>query len=257
MKPQTQILIIALAIAIAITLALTVALVCLSYANEPVGGEEHTTGRESEATTVYLPVISPPDTDTDTWESESLFPEETDTDAPMYYDNGLRFSSNGDGTCVLLGIGTCTDACVVIPEYAPTGELVTEIKSKAFYGCSSITAIQIPATVEYIGDLAFAACQNLVYISVNTQNSYYCDVEGVLYSADLSLLMAYPSMRSGSTANISSITTEIAEMAFYNCTYLTRICYSGTAEQWDQIRIGAKNYSLTAAAKSFESIGGK
>ena len=58
-------------------------------------------------------------------------------------------------------------------------------------------------------------------------------------------------MRAGSTLNIPSSVSVISEMAFYNCVYLRSISYGGTAEQWEQIRIGSKNYSLTAASKSF------
>ena len=31
--------------------------------------------------------------------------------------------------------------------------------------------------------------------------------------------------------------------------------YAGTPEEWEQIRIGSKNYSLTAAAKTFGAVG--
>jgi hypothetical protein len=41
------------------------------------------------------------------------------------------------------------------------------------------------------------------------------------------------------------------EMAFYNCTYLTQIYYTGTPAQWESISIGSKNYSLIASAKTF------
>jgi hypothetical protein len=64
-------------------------------------------------------------------------------------------------------------------------------------------------------------------------------------------------MRAGNTATISVSTTEILEMAFYNCAYLTHVHYTGTAEQWEHISIGSKNYSLTAAAKTFGNGGKK
>ena len=103
---------------------------------------------------------------------ETTFVEETTT-APEEVtmpSNTLSFASAGDGTCTVVGIGTCTDACVVIPAYSPAGERVTTVSARAFYGCKQINAIQIPSTVEHIGALAFANCPNLVYISVSDEN---------------------------------------------------------------------------------------
>ena len=165
--------------------------------------------------------------------------------------NTLAFASAGDGTCTLVGIGSCTDSCVVIPSYSPAGDRVTTIAARAFYGQKQINAIQIPASVEHIGVLAFANCPNLVYISVSDQNEDYCDIDGILYTSDGRELLLYPPMRAGASVTISLVTTEIAEMAFYNCAYLTHVYYTGTPEMWERITIGAKNYSLIAASKTF------
>ena len=41
------------------------------------------------------------------------------------YSEGLKFTSNGDGTCSVSGIGTCTDTEIVIPPVSPMGDAVT------------------------------------------------------------------------------------------------------------------------------------
>ena len=46
---------------------------------------------------------------------------------------GLTFTSNGNGTCTLTGLGSCRDICVVIPATSPSGDKVTAIGSQAFY----------------------------------------------------------------------------------------------------------------------------
>ena len=43
-------------------------------------------------------------------------------------------------------------------------------------------------------------------------------------------------------------------MAFYGCTYLEEIRFSGSPAQWENIRIGTKNYSLTAASVAFYAV---
>ena len=45
---------------------------------------------------------------------------------------GLEFTSNGDGTCYVAGIGECTDTDIVIPEVSPTGDVVIAIGTYAF-----------------------------------------------------------------------------------------------------------------------------
>jgi len=230
-KAKASMIPIAVGLVFAMILALSVSLIGLS-ANEPPDAGQATDTESG----------SP---DTAPASGESLPPLQ----APP--TSGLRFTKNGDGTCILSGLGDCTDACVVIPAYSPEGDRVTEIAALALYGCSTVTAIQIPSTVAVIGNLAFANCPNLVYVSVSEQNQNFRDIDGVLYSADEKTLILYPALRAGSTAEIRPVTKRICDMAFYNCQHLSRILFAGSAEEWECIAIGTQNYSLTAAAKSF------
>ena len=235
---MTQILTISIAILFAMALSLTVALICLSY----TGGSTQT---QSKDDTKDPAPIKPP---TDTTETTTLPPVVLPT--PEETGNGLAFTSNGDGTCILSGIGKCTDACIVIPSLSPSGDAVVGIAPRALYGCAA-SAIQIPSTVTSIGDLAFADCPNLIHISVDIRNAYYCDIDGVLYTSDGYILLTYPAMRAGKSITISPVTAEIHDMAFYNCAYLSHVYYTGSAEQWEALAIGSKNYSLAAASKTF------
>lgn len=184
-------------------------------------------------------------------------PGESSTDTPSNTEpstnskGSLEFLSNGNGTCSVTGLGTARSASIVIPEYSPTGDLVTAIAPQAFYGEQTITSIHIPASIVHIGNLAFAECKDLSYISVSRENSAYRSLDGVLYTADLSVLILYPPCRAGESLTIHTATTVIREMAFFNCIYLQRIDYTGSPSQWERISIGAKNYSLLAIAKSF------
>ena len=240
MKPMTQTLLIALAILFSIALSLSVSLLCLSFAH----GEVEEPDYEILPPTEPLPVTTAPIpvTEAPTEELVTVLPD---------VSNGLRFVSNWDGTCRVADVGTCKDACVVIPTHSPYGDRVIAIDGGAFFGCSTITAVQIPATVISIGDLAFAACENLMYLSVSPQNPAYCDLDGVLYTADLSTLIQYPPLRAGAELTIRVATVTVKEMAFYNCVYLKSIRYTGTPQQWEDMVIESKNYSLTAAAKTF------
>ena len=79
---------------------------------------------------------------------EERIPKET---APS---EGLQFTSNGDGTCYLSGIGTCTDRDIVIPS-VHNGERVTAIGVSVFYGNQGLRSVVIPNGVTTIGDSAF------------------------------------------------------------------------------------------------------
>lgn len=236
---MTQILTISIAILFAMALALTVALICLSYVEggKPEEGEEY-----DSRDTGTLP--SPDRTEESTTVPPVILPK------PEEIKNTLAFTSNGGGTCTLTGIGNCTDTYIVIPSVSPAGEVVVAIAPRALYGCPA-TAIQIPSTVSAIGALAFADCPNLIHISVDIQNAYYCDIDGVLYTSDGYSLLTYPAMHAGKSITISSVTCEILDMAFYNCSYLSHIYYTGSAEDWERIAVGSKNYSLSAASKTF------
>ncbi len=230
-SPMPQIAILALAILFAMAFALTVSLVGLSIKNDaPITTTENTNEHSECAESTTLESKDPP-SQTETAE--------------------LAYRSNKDGTCELVGIGNYLDACIVIPEQNPAGDRVTSIAPRAFFGLSQITAVQIPASVNSIGELAFGECGRMVYISVNEQNPSFCDVDGILFTKDKRRLLFYPPMRAGECISISTDTTEIGEMAFYNCVYLRHVSYLGTADMWENIQIAPKNHSLIAASKSF------
>ena len=156
-----------------------------------------------------------------------------------------------DGTKQVRVIRDNSDPFVIIPDQSPLGDTVTAIATRALMGCEFITAIQIPETVEWIGELAFANCPNLLYVAVSKYNPCFKDVDGVLYTAEEDRLLLYPPMHTGNTFYLPATVSEIADMAFYQCAYLSTVRYEGTAEQWHMIQIGAKNYSLTAASVIF------
>lgn len=111
---------------------------------------------------------------------------------------GFEFKSNGDGTCTLVEIGTCTDKNIVIPEKSPAGDTVTligeyalmsikadsvtllnynyEIDERAFqYG--KFKVLNITGGNPIIGESAFSSCEKIETITF--QN---CKIEAGEYS---------------------------------------------------------------------------
>lgn len=258
MKPQAQIMMIALAIAFAVALILTIALLCVNSTGRSPSPSAQTTSPLTSAPLITIaPIVT--ETTATTAQATTETTAATTEPTPILPDisNGLSFFSLGNGLCRVESIGTCLDACVVIPEYSPHGDRVVEIAEGAFFSCATMTAIQIPSSVKSIGDMAFAACKNLVYISVSDENEFYRDIDGVLYTADEGTLICYPPMHAGEEVTVRACTTVIKDMAFYGCTYLKLVHYTGTAEQWEKVLIGSRNHSLLAAAMTFASNVGK
>ncbi len=174
---------------------------------------------------------------------ESETEKETETEVGSFV-----FVSNGNGTCTLTSIGEIENSCVIIPEKSPSGEVVTSIADRAFYGQSGITAIQISSTISSIGEMAFGSCRDLVYISVQSENKNFKDINGVLYSYDESRLIAYPQGKEAVSFSISDKVRRIEAMAFYECQALRTIEYAGSAVDWSELEIGKFNYALYAVS---------
>jgi hypothetical protein len=145
------------------------------------------------------------------------------------YSKGLIFKSNNNGTCDLIGIGTCRDTKVIIPNKSPEGDIVVKIGEwafdndnahnieevvlpdsiqtiaiGAFYKCINLSNINIPNRVIYIGYAAFKKCTSLKQLHIPKSVR---GIGGYAFSECI---------------NINSIVIEegaisIAATAFYNC----------------------------------------
>ena len=133
-------------------------------------------------------------------------PTETPTEAPATSD-GLEFTSNGDKTCYVSGIGSCgNDPHIVVPPVSPAGDTVVAIGDGALEGCHNFYTLVIADSVKTIGERAFADCYGLNKITVGT---------GV---------------------------EKIGEDAFVNCGSLEEL-HVGSIESWAQIDFVGEYYS--------------
>jgi len=94
---------------------------------------------------------------------------------------------------------------------------VINISAQAFMNCSKLTSITIPDSVTNIDDWAFAGCVRMKSIAIP-----------------------------------STITT-IKDCTFWQCNELKDVYYSGSEEQWNAIKIGSFNESLSNAVIHFNA----
>jgi len=167
------------------------------------------------------------------------------------YSEGLRFRSNGDGTCALAGVGSCTSSCILIPPKSPAGDTVTEILPYAFKG-SAVGAIEIPATVKTLSAASFAGCTRLCYVRV-AASDFYSEYDGVLYSRDGATLVYCPAGRSAGELKLHTNLARISAGAFAECTGLETVVFPGSTAAWHSVIVGDDNDGLYAAGLRFAS----
>ena len=115
---------------------------------------------------------------------------------------GFEFESNGDGTCTLKQIGTCSDKDIVIPVKSPSGDKVTKIAEHAFYNAEDIDSIIFVGKTMKLDKKAFQSCEVKKIVITGCEfnigeNAFsYCDDMKELY--------------------ISNSKLEVEEYAFYD-----------------------------------------
>jgi len=126
----------------------------------------------------------------------------------------------------------------------------------AFFNCQSLPQINIPASVTTIGEDPFDRCYSLASIDVDEDNPYYCDVDGVLYSKDMTKILRAPIGKEYGTYTIPESVVEIGRGAFNECTTLTEVTMSDNVTIMGMRAFGnCKNLKTLKLSKSITEIG--
>ena len=115
----------------------------------------------------------------------------------------------------------------------------TKIKVYAFYGCSSLTSIEIPNSVTSIGNSAFYGCSSLTSVVIpdsvtSIGNSAF---RGCSSLTSIVIPDSLTSIGGGAFEDCSSLTsivipdsvTSIGDYAFYRCSSLTSVTFKDTS----------------------------
>ena len=122
---------------------------------------------------------------------------------------GLEYVDIGGGNLRVVGIGSCTDSVVIIPEYEGSFR-VTEIAKKAFINNRKITAVVIPDSVSIIGEEAFKNCTKITSVIIGN------GVESISSNA-------FNACAELTSVQLGSAVKTIGQSAFSNCTSLSAI----------------------------------
>ena len=152
--------------------------------------------------------------------------------------DGILFTR--DGSCLVFYPAAKAGSVYVIPDgvteigyYAFYGcsqlesisvpDSVTNIGISAFRGCSSLTSVTLPAALTQIEQGAFADCSNLEEIRVAAGNPSFKSEDGILFSADGTELICYPSAHPAAEYVIPRGVTNIVSQAFSGCRNLISV----------------------------------
>lgn len=133
----------------------------------------------------------------------------------LYVQNGLlmyKGKSQGVYACPIP-----TEGKVEIPEGTK------DIYSCAFQECEKIQSVSIPKTVRWVGNAAFGNNKNLKEILVSTDSPYLKSVNGVLFTKDGRVLLAYPAGKEDKKYKVPDGVRYIADGAFMGAGSLNKI----------------------------------
>lgn len=205
---------------------------------------------------------------------------------------GFEFESNGNGTCTITGIGTCTDQDIVIPLESPDGDTVTLIGKYALYSLENVNSITLVnytyevdknafqygefTTVNILGGSpvinksAFSSCEDLVSISFSDCNIqvdeyafYSCGKDADVTFSNCTGVIEENVFQYGdfSSLTISNCKLKIGKSAFSSCEDLTSVVFTNSTletEEYafyscgDSAKIEMTNCSLTFDDRTFQ-----
>lgn len=205
---------------------------------------------------------------------------------------GFEFESNGDGTCTITGIGTCTDKNIVIPMESPDGDTVTMIGKYARYSLENVdsitlvncsceidknafqygefTALNIIGGNPVIKKSAFSSCEDLTSISIRDCNIqvdeyafYSCGKDADVTFSNCTGVIEENAFRYGdfSSLTISNCDLKIEKSAFSSCEDLTSVVFTDSTletEEYafyscgDSAKVEMTNCSLTLDDRTFQ-----
>jgi hypothetical protein len=89
------------------------------------------------------------------------------------------------------------------------------MEENAFKGCSSLTTLQIPASMEKL--LPSTGCTSLSSITVSEANKNYSSINGVLYDKAITSIVWFPQGKDDTSFTLPSSIKTLGQYAFQNC----------------------------------------
>lgn len=120
---------------------------------------------------------------------------------------------------------------------------VISVAENAFRNSRQLISLHLPYTISSVGEGTFIGCQALRTITVDRDNPHYTSIDGTLYNAATTTLIAFPPALTD--IHIPEGVTHIAPYAFYQASNIATIKLPSTVTT-----IGYRSFSGCNALKS-------
>ncbi len=100
---------------------------------------------------------------------------------------------------------------------------VERLDNYCFAGCSNLEQIELPECLSYVQSGMFVNCRNLKNINVAKGNTKYTSDNGIVYNADRTEIIQYPTGKEDSEFTVPEGIEKIGDEAFRSCSNLENI----------------------------------
>lgn len=179
----------------------------------------------------------------------------------------LKFKEAGGGYALYRYKGSSDKTEFTVPDVYE-GRPVVEILDFALANAEYLTSISIGKNIAAIGEWAFTNSAKLTEIKVHPENSAFSDMDGVLYTKDITELVAYPNGKTplaldtggkvigGAEFVLPESIKKIRSNAFYICNNLYKITFNnGLVEIGDKAFIKCVNLQNFTLPGTLQKIG--
>lgn len=174
--------------------------------------------------------------------------------------------SDGEATVTAVPNKSIVTEIIIPDEYE--GVPVTGIADFAAVNLEYVTRVTIGKNVKEISDWAFGNSKKITAFEVDGENPYICDVDGVIFTKDMKVLLFYPPSggaeiskdKDGNEIKTISYTVPegvevIRSKAFYKCYELTEITFPSTLKTIEEKAFFRCNLLTLDLPEGLELIG--
>lgn len=148
-------------------------------------------------------------------ENNVMFSRDKTVLVRYYSDNKEYAVPEGVQTIGKEAFAGCNVVWITFPES------LRNIEARALWNAYGLTEVRLPAGVKKISSEVFYACYTLSAITVDSANSFYSSMDGVLYDKNQTVLVKYPEKKNTQSFSVPDSVESIED--FSNNAFLTEI----------------------------------
>lgn len=158
----------------------------------------------------------------------NTIPWQFHNNSPIYFSSDYLYIVDGN-TAIITGYtgSGVLNSNLTIPDTV-SGYKVTSIAANAFDNNTYVTAITLPASMNKLSDGFLDNNKNIANIYVDSANTSFKSINGILYDYNGTTLMRYPNGKTDTTFTVPSDVTTIAYRAFANNTTLINVTFNAS-----------------------------